>query len=161
MQKKLYLGNLNALRDWGHAKDYVKAQWLILQQEQPDDYVIATGVQHSVRELAETAFKEIGVEIEWKGKGANEKGIVASVGSSATSCVKARDTVIEIDRRYHRPTEVDTLVGDATKARQKLGWQPKISFQELIAEMVREDIKEAEMEQLCIRAGFTTFNHSE
>ena len=161
MQKKLYLGNLNAMRDWGHAKDYVKAQFLILQQEKPDDYVIATGVQHSVRELAETAFGEIGVKIEWKGKGANEKGIVALVDSSGTSSAKAGDAVIEIDKRYHRPTEVDTLVGDAAKAREKLGWKPKISFQKLIAEMVCEDIKEAKREQLCMREGFTAFNHGE
>lgn len=130
LQKKLYIGNLEARRDWGHARDYVEAMWLMLQQPEPDDYVIATGQTHSVRELCELAFREVDIPIEWQGHGINEKGINARTG----------EVIIEIDPRYFRPTEVDILQGDATKARQKLGWQPRYSFEELIREMVQEDL---------------------
>ena len=162
MQKKLYLGNLNALRDWGHARDYIEAQWLILQQQKPDDYVIATGEQHSVREFVERAFKELGILLEWRGKGLEEKGVIESLDSDAELLsVNAGDVVVEIDPRYFRPTEVDTLIGDATKARQKLGWQPKVSFEALISEMVREDFKDAQREQLLKNEGYQTFEYNE
>jgi len=137
IQQCLYLGNLNAKRDWGHARDYVEAQWLILQQESPEDFVIATGEQHTVREFVERAGQEIGMPIRWIGDGLEEKGV-----DDAGRCVVA------IDRRYFRPTEVDALVGDATKARNKLGWKPKVTFDQLVAEMVREDLRAAECEEL-------------
>ncbi len=162
LEKKLYLGNLNAKRDWGHAKEYVKAMWLMLQQDQPDDYVIATGVQHSVREFAENAFREIGIELDWKGEGISEKGIVVSLDSGLRSShLSIGDVVIEIDSRYFRPTEVDTLIGDATKAREELGWQPTMSFNELVAEMVREDVKEAEREHLLYQKGYRIYKYNE
>lgn len=151
LQDKLYLGNLNSRRDWGHAKDYIEAQWLILQQDTPDDYVIATGEQHSVREFVELAFHEAGVDIHWKGEGTDEKGFDNATGK----------VIVEVDRRYFRPAEVDTLLGDASKARQKLGWTPKVTFAELISEMVREDLKEAEKDQLCKKEGFRTFRYHE
>jgi GDPmannose 4,6-dehydratase len=125
LQEKLYLGNLNAKRDWGHSKDAVRAMWLMLQQPEPDDYVIATGQQHSVREFCELAFKEVGINLEWQGEGLDEKGIDKKTGK----------VVVEVDPRYFRPAEVESLCGDATKAKEKLGWQPKISFEELVKEM--------------------------
>jgi|SRR5665648_51322 len=131
-QKKLYLGNLNALRDWGHAKDYVECMWLILQHEKPDDFVIATGEMHTVREFCELAFKEVGIDIEWQGKGIEEKGLDKESGN----------ILVEIDPKYFRPTEVEQLLGDPTKARTVLGWNPtKTSFKTLIKEMVVEDVK--------------------
>ncbi len=180
LQKKIYLGNIDAKRDWGHAKDYVKAMWLVLQQKQPDDYVIATGKQYSVRDFVGHAFKEVGVSIEWKGKGLKEKGIITTVsrkglgvkesGSSRGTVDDSRftihglrkgDVVVEIDPRYFRPTEVETLLGDATKARKKLGWKPEISFKQLVAEMVSEDLKEAEKDQLCKGKGFKVMRYHE
>ncbi len=151
LQKKLYLGNLNSKRDWGHARDYVEAQWLILQQKRPDDYVIATGRQHSVREFAEAAFQEVGIDIVWKGSGVKEKGIDLHTGK----------VLIAVDRRYFRPTEVDALLGDPQKAKKKLGWKPKTTFKQLVSEMVREDLKEAERDQLCRREGFKTYRYHE
>lgn len=136
-QKCLYLGNLNAMRDWGHAKDYVEAQWLILQQPQPQDFVIATGEQRSVREFVTIAAGELGMEIEWKGNGIDEKGY-----TSDGRCIVA------VDPRYFRPAEVETLLGDASKARELLGWKPRISFSELVAEMVKEDLKAAKLQVL-------------
>ena len=130
-QDKLYLGNLDAKRDWGHARDYVEGMWLMLQQEQPDDYVLATGETHSVREFVEKAFAEAGRTIDWKGSGVNEVGHDAKTGKA----------LVEIDPRFFRPTEVECLVGDATKARRKLGWEPKIKFEQLVREMVRHDLK--------------------
>ncbi len=131
-QKKLYLGNLDAKRDWGHARDYVKCMWLILQQKEPDDYIIATGKMHTVREFCELAFKEIGIDIIWKGKGINEKGINS----------KNNQIIIEVDPIYFRPTEVNELCGDPSKAIQKLNWNPfNTSFEDLVHEMVVEDIK--------------------
>ncbi|MDA8155245.1 MAG: GDP-mannose 4,6-dehydratase [Actinomycetota bacterium] len=150
LQDKLYLGNLDARRDWGHAMDYVEAQWLILQQDAPDDFVIATGQQHSVREFVELAFGEVGIKIGWEGNGVDEKGVDGS-----------GRPVVEVDRRYFRPSEVDTLLGDPAKAKQKLGWSPRISFKELVSEMVREDLKEAERDLLCKREGFRTFKRHE
>jgi GDPmannose 4,6-dehydratase len=137
LQKKLYLGNINAKRDWGHAKDYVEAQWLMLQQDEPNDYVIATGQQYSVKEFVTRAANELGIELFWEGKGVDEKAYD-----------KNGKCIVDIDPRYFRPTEVDTLLGDASKAKQKLGWTPRISFDELVSEMVREDLKEAKKEEL-------------
>jgi GDPmannose 4,6-dehydratase len=151
LQKRLYLGNLDAKRDWGHARDYVEAQWLILQQPEPEDYVIATGIQTSVREFVITTFTEIGIQLEWVGSGKEEKGIDAKTGT----------ILVEIDPRYFRPTEVDTLLGDPSKAREKLGWSPKVSIEEMVREMVREDLKEAERDQLCKVEGYTIFNRFE
>jgi len=138
LEKKLILGNLNAKRDWGYAGDFVEAMWLMLQQKEPDDYVIATGEAHSVREFAELAFKEVGIEIGWKGKGMHEKGFVKNSGSDAK--IKKGDIIIEVDKRYLRPSEVDFLRGDPSKARKKLGWRPKITFKELIRMMVKSDL---------------------
>lgn len=157
LQKTLFLGNLDAKRDWGHALDYIKAMWAILQQEEPDDYVIATGESHSVREFVELAFKEIGVEIEWNGKGIQECGIVRAINQKNFQNVNSMqegDMVVKIDPKYFRPTEVDTLLGDPSKAKEKLGWQPKISFQQMVSQMVIEDLKEAEKDQLCQESGF-------
>lgn len=136
LQDKLYLGNLDAKRDWGYAKDYVRAMWMILNHDVPDDYVIATGETHSVREFVEKAFKFVDIDIEWVGQGVNEKGIDAKTGR----------VLVEVDPRYFRPTEVDILVGDATKARQVLGWQPTVTFDELVKIMMESDLKEAEKE---------------
>ena len=150
LQDCLYLGNMNALRDWGHAKDYVELQWLMLQQEQPEDFVIATGVQYSVRDFVNAAAKELGIDITWKGEGVDEKGYDAS-----GKCV------VQVDPRYFRPTEVETLLGDPTKAKEKLGWVPKISFAELVSEMVREDLKSAERDELVKKHGYSAFDYHE
>ncbi|MEA1868527.1 MAG: GDP-mannose 4,6-dehydratase [Thermodesulfobacteriota bacterium] len=148
LQERLYLGNLDAKRDWGYAGDYVKAMWLVLQQKQPEDYVIATGESHSVREFVEKAFQEIKIKIIWKGSGADETGKDSKTGEG----------LVKIDPGYFRPTEVDFLLGDPTKARSKLGWEPTVSFDELVKMMVREDLKEAEKDRLCIKAGFRIYN---
>jgi GDPmannose 4,6-dehydratase len=167
LQKKLYLGNLDAKRDWGHAKDFVRAMWLMLQQKKPDDYVIATGESHSVREFVEMAFREIGVEIQWKGKGAKEVGVISEVRGQRSEvggqdqAVRAGDVVVEVDRRYFRPTEVDELLGDSSKARKSLGWEPKISFQEMISAMVKADVEEASRDQFCKDQGFKVLNFNE
>lgn len=145
LQDKLYLGNLNSKRDWGHARDYVEAQWLMLQQEKPEDFVIATGEQHSVREFVELTFQELGIAIEWRGEGLHEVGIVASAGADCQSMLGRE--IVCIDPRYFRPTEVETLLGDATKAKQKLSWKPKCSFQQLVKEMVQADLLEAKRVQ--------------
>lgn len=151
LQDKLYLGNLNAKRDWGHAKDAVRAMWLILQQSEPDDYVIATGEQHSVREFCELAFKEVGIELEWIGKGLEEKGVDRKTGR----------VIVEIDPRYFRPVEVESLCGDASKAKEKLGWKPEITFEELIKEMVQSDLEEAKRELHLKNGGFKVNNRFE
>ena len=150
LQNCLYLGNLDALRDWGHAKDYVEMQWLLMQQDQPDDWVIATGIQHSVRDFVNTAAAELGILISWSGKGENETG-----------SDQDGNIIVSIDPRYFRPTEVETLLGDPTKAREKLGWTPKITFKELIAEMVREDLKSAERDELVKKHGYQVFDYNE
>ncbi len=150
LQDCLYLGNLEARRDWGHARDFVEAQWMILQQPQPEDYVIATGEQRSVREFVEAAATELGMKVRWKGKGADEKGYDAE-----GRCIVA------VDSRYLRPAEVDTLQGDASKARAKLGWRPRVSFKELVAEMAKEDLREAERSRLVKQHGYVTFDHHE
>ena len=150
LQDCLYLGNLSALRDWGHARDYVEMQWLMLQQPTPDDYVIATGVQYSVRDFVNAAAREVGMELYWQGVGKEEHAVD----------VQGR-RVVAVDPRYFRPTEVQTLLGDATKARRQLGWSPKISFSELVAEMVREDLKGAERDALVRRHGYRTLERNE
>jgi GDPmannose 4,6-dehydratase len=150
LQECLYLGNLDAKRDWGHAKDYVEMQWLMLQQDQPEDFVIATGVQYSVREFVVAAAQEIGMTISWKGEGIEEKGYDAN-----NKCI------VVVDPRYFRPTEVETLLGDASKAKQKLGWTPKISFKELVSEMMREDLKAAERDELIKKHGYKAMDYHE
>jgi len=150
LQDCLYLGNLDALRDWGHARDYVEMMWLMLQQPEPEDYVIATGTQHSVRDFVDAAAAELGMTIRWQGAGVDEKGYDAS-----GRCVVA------IDPRYFRPTEVDTLLGDAAKARHKLGWTPRTGFRQLVSEMVRADLEAAERDELVEQHGFRALNHHE
>lgn len=162
MQDCLYLGNLNAKRDWGHARDYVQVQWLMLQEETPDDYVIATGVQHSVRDFVNAAAAELAVTLRWEGAGTEEVGIVASLPPGANhKGMKVGDTIVRVDPRYFRPTEVETLLGDPTKAREKLGWVPKTSFSELVSEMMRSDLEGARRDELCKSEGFTVLNHHE
>jgi GDPmannose 4,6-dehydratase len=152
LQERLYLGNLNARRDWGHARDYVEMQWLMLQQPVPEDYVIATGVQHSVRDFVEKAATELGITIEWRGDGADEHGIVAE--APADSQTKVGQCIVAIDPRYYRPAEVDTLLGDPTKAREQLGWQPRIGFGELVREMMQADLALAKRDALIVGAGY-------
>ena len=192
LQKKLYLGNLDAKRDWGHAKDYVEGMWLIVQQDEPDDFVLATGEAHSVREFVELAFREVGIEVEWVGKGVQEKGVVRGIRSCADERagkedkfsrqdaktprgeeedekmrswedekLKEGDVVIEIDPRYFRPTEVDFLLGDATKAREKLGWKPKHTFEELVKDMVSADLELAKRELYLKNGGYKYRNNCE
>jgi len=162
LQDKLYAGNLSALRDWGHARDYVRAQWLMLQQEQPEDFIIATGKQYSVRQLCDHAFRNVGIEIDWQGSGVNETGVVGSVRTMEDQAnVQPGDVVVQVDPRYFRPTEVETLLGNPEKARRKLGWEPEIPFEEMIAEMVRSDIKEAQMDVLCKNSGYSILNRHE
>jgi GDPmannose 4,6-dehydratase len=160
LQDCLYLGNLNAKRDWGHARDYVVMQWLMLQQDEPEDFVIATGVQYSVREFVNAAAAELGMEIHWKGVGVNEKGFSASaVGSGSGG--KGGKCIVAVDPRYFRPTEVETLLGDPTKAKEKLGWTPTTTFKELAAEMVREDLKSAERDELIKHHGYKAMDYHE
>ena len=153
LQKTIYLGNINALRDWGHAKDYAEAQWLMLQQGVPQDYVIATGEQISVRTFCEMAFKEIGVTLEWKGRDIDETGVIAAIADPFSFPLPVGSTVIRIAADYLRPTEVETLLGDASKARREMGWKPRISLQELVAEMMEVDIKAAQFEAMKHKAG--------
>ncbi|MDZ4073458.1 MAG: GDP-mannose 4,6-dehydratase [Hylemonella sp.] len=150
LQSCLYLGNLDARRDWGHARDYVEAQWLMLQQDKPQDFVIATGVQHSVRHFVEAAASELGIAVRWEGAGVDEKGY-----DSRGNCI------VSVDPRYFRRTEVDALLGDASKARAQLGWKPKTSFEELVREMVREDLKSAERDELVKRHGYHANDYHE
>ncbi len=149
LQDCLYLGNLNAKRDWGHARDYVEMQWLMLQQDEPDDYVIATGEQHSVRDFVNAAAQELDMSITWKGSGLDEKGY-----DHKGNCIVA------VDPRYFRPTEVETLLGDPSKAREKLGWTPKTSFRELVAEMAKSDLEDAKRDQLMKKHGYTVYDHN-
>jgi GDPmannose 4,6-dehydratase len=159
LQDCLYLGNLNARRDWGHARDFVEAQWLMLQQEQPEDYVIATGVQHSVRDFVARAARELGIGIAWSGTGPDERGVVDS--APAESSVKPGQCIVAIDSRYFRPAEVETLLGDASKAKEKLGWKPTTSFETLVHEMVTFDLELAKRDALTHSAGFRTPAHHE
>ncbi|MEJ2200029.1 MAG: GDP-mannose 4,6-dehydratase [Desulfuromonadaceae bacterium] len=172
LQDCFYLGNMDSLRDWGHARDYIEMQWLMLQQEQPEDFVIATGVQYSVRDFVNAAVNELGITLRWEGSGVDEVGIIDSfcperIGGggkpipSQRSCPAVGDVIVRVDPRYFRPTEVDTLLGDPTKAREKLGWVPQTSFAELVAEMVRSDLEEAQRDELCKQHGFNTFAYHE
>jgi len=156
LQDCLFLGNMDAKRDWGHAKDYVEMQWLMLQQDEPEDFVIATGVQYSVRDFVNAAAKELGMNIRWEGQGVDEVGYLIS--SSPAGGEKA---IVKVDPRYFRPTEVETLLGDPTKAKEKLGWVPKITFDELVAEMVREDLKAAERDELVKKHGYKAMDYHE
>ena len=149
-QKRLYLGNLNAKRDWGHAKDYVEAQWLMLQQGQAEDYVISTGVQYSVRDFVNVAARELGLNIRWEGEGIDERGYT-----------ETGDCIVSVDPRYFRPSEVETLLGDSSKARKNLNWLPKITFEDLVKEMVREDLKGAERDELVKQHGYTVNDYHE
>lgn len=166
LQDCLYLGNLDAKRDWGHARDFVEAQWLMLQQEKPEDFVIATGEQHSVREFVDAAANKLGITLRWKGKGVEEIGVIKHVDTKSSdnpgpSVVSPGQVIVKIDARYFRPTEVDSLLGDARKARRKLGWKPKIKFRDLVSEMAHEDLKTAERDALVKRHGYSVFNYHE
>jgi len=160
LQDCVYLGNLEARRDWGHARDYVEAMWRILQQDAPDDFVIATGEAHSVRDLVEKAFDEVGVQLRWEGEGIEETGIVDRI-EGRTSALRDGDKVVRIDPGYYRPTEVDHLLGDPTKAKEVLGWEPRVTFDALVRTMVQEDLKEADRDRLCDIAGFPVNRHVE
>ena len=151
LQDTLYLGNIDAKRDWGHAKDYVEMQWLMLQQDKPEDFTISTGVQYTVRDFVNIAAVELGIKLKWEGTGINETATDEKTGK----------TIVKIDLRYFRPTEVETLLGDSTKAREKLNWVPKISFKELVKEMVMYDLNEAKKDDLCNQEGFSTYNYHE
>jgi GDPmannose 4,6-dehydratase len=169
LQDCLYLGNMSALRDWGHAKDYVEMQWLMLQQQQAEDFVIATGVQYSVRQFVEFSAKELGVTLQFEGEGELEVATVVKVEpvvnakgeSELLARCKVGDVIVKVDPRYYRPTEVETLLGDPTKARVKLGWTPKISLPELVKEMVLSDYTSAKRDSLVREAGFQAFDHYE
>ena len=168
LQDCLYLGNLDAKRDWGHAKDYVETQWLMLQQDEPDDYVIATGEQHSVKEFVELAGEELGFDIEWNGSGLDEVGIISAIDKGKYSSrselpdeylhLQPGTVVVRVDPRYFRPTEVDSLLGDASKAREKLGWAPRITFKELVKEMIAKDLETARRDALIKKKGFKVLN---
>jgi len=151
----LHMGNMDSLRDWGHALDYVEMQWLMLQQEQPDDFVIATGVQYSVRQFIEKAARELGVELTWEGLGVDEVGRVAAVTGDKAPALKAGDVVVRIDPRYFRPAEVETLLGDPSKAREKLGWTPRITLDQMVAEMVTTDLNHAKQHALLKKNGYS------
>ena len=151
LQEKLYIGNLNAKRDWGHARDYVEGMWLMLQQDKPEDYVLATGITTTVRDFCFMAFSEVGISINWEGKGNQEKGIDASTGK----------VLVEVDPNYYRPTEVDLLIGDATKAKEQLNWQPKVNVSSLVKEMVASDVALFEKEIHIQKGGFKSINRHE
>ena len=160
LQDCLYLGNLSALRDWGHARDYVEMQWLMLQQEQAEDFVIATGVQYSVRQFVQFATNQLGITLRFEGEGEQEIGIVDKVEGDRAQC-KPGATIVRVDPRYFRPTEVETLLGDPTKAKEKLGWTPQTSFQELVREMVEADYTSARRDALVKMAGFQAYDYHE
>jgi len=165
LQDCFYLGNLNAKRDWGHARDYVEMQWLMLQQEKPDDYVIASGRQHSVREFVDLAAANLGISLSWEGEGVHEIGIVSGfemkVGGDEIKGPKVGDVIVRVDPRYFRPTEVESLLGDSSKAKRELGWEPKISFAELVKEMVLADLEVARRDALVEKHGFRIFSYHE
>jgi GDPmannose 4,6-dehydratase len=154
LEKCLFMGNIDALRDWGHAKDYVRMQWLMLQQEQPDDFVIATGVQFSVREFIIRSAQQLGITLKFEGKEENEKAIVAAIEGDKAPALKVGDVVVQIDPRYYRPTEVETLLGDPSKAKAKLGWTPEITLDQMITEMVSYDLDQAQRHVLLMQHGF-------
>lgn len=171
LMSTLYLGNLDALRDWGHARDYVQMQWLMLQQDKPEDYVIATGRQVSVREFVNIAANELGITLAWKGTGLDEQAVIEAIDATklaqmlrrpvSEAPLKVGQVIIKIDPRQFRPTEVDSLIGDASKAQQKLGWKPMVSFESMVTEMLQEDISLATRDAVCKIAGFKAFNHDE
>ncbi|WP_313707827.1 GDP-mannose 4,6-dehydratase [Atlantibacter hermannii] len=154
LSKKLYMGNLDSLRDWGHARDYVKMQWLMLQQEQPEDFVIATGVQYSVREFITMAAYELGIKLRFEGTGVEEKGIIESIEGNKAPALKVGDVIVEVDPQYFRPAEVETLLGDPTNARVKLGWTPETTLNEMVKEMVEHDFNNAQQHALLKQHGF-------
>ncbi len=159
LQEVVHLGNLDSKRDWGHAQDFVEAQWLILQQDEPEDYVIATGEQYSVRDFIENAVNYLGIKLAWEGTGLDEVGRVAE--SDDSEGPQVGDVIVRIDPRYFRPTEVESLLGDASKAKKQLGWEPKISFAELVEEMIKEDLEIAQRDAIVAKEGFKVFNHHE
>lgn len=171
LMSTLYLGNLDALRDWGHARDYIQMQWLMLQQDEPEDYVIATGFQVSVREFVNIAANELGITLSWKGTGLDEQAIIETIDTTkftqmlrrpvSEAPLKVGQAIIKVDPRQFRPTEVDSLIGDASKAQQKLGWKPMTSFESMVTEMLQEDISLATRDAVCKIAGFKAFNHDE
>ena len=158
LQERLYLGNLDAKRDWGHARDYVEMMWLMLQQKQPEDFVIASGEHYTIREFVDVAAQELGLELCWSGQGVNEVGIVAKT-SGTFGAIKPGDCIVSVDPRYFRPSEVETLLGDAKKAREKLGWQTKTSFRDMVTEMIQHDLELAQKDDLMKREGFRIFRH--
>jgi GDPmannose 4,6-dehydratase len=159
LQDKLFLGNLDSLRDWGHAKDYVEMQWLMMQQDVAEDFVIATGEQHSVREFVTLTAKHLGISLQWEGKGEREQGIVVDVGIDAR--VKVGDVIVEVDPRYFRPTEVETLLGNPAKAKAKLGWVPTTTFEQLVEEMITKDLQDAKKDTLIQKHGFSVYERKE
>ena len=162
LQDCLYLGNMDAKRDWGHAKDYVEMQWLMLQQDKPEDFVIATGVQYSVRDFVNAAARELGMDIRWEGQGVEEKGYWSNrPAGEGRDPGSLESPIVAVDPRYFRPTEVETLLGDPAKAKAKLGWTPRITFDELVAEMVREDLKSAERDELIKHHGYKAMDYHE
>jgi GDPmannose 4,6-dehydratase len=154
LEKCLYMGNIDALRDWGHAKDYVRMQWLMLQQEKPEDFVIATGLQFTVREFINLSAKQLGITLKFEGLAEHEKAIVTSVEGDNAPAISVGDVIVQIDPRYYRPTEVETLLGDPTKAKEKLGWVPKITLNEMISEMVAHDLDQAKQHALLKKNGY-------
>lgn len=154
LEQCLYMGNMDALRDWGHAKDYVEMQWLMLQQDKPEDFVIATGVQYTVRQFIEMGARELGVEITWKGHGVEEVGVVSTISGDKAPALKVGDEIVKIDPKYFRPAEVETLLGDPTNAKTKLGWTPKITLEEMVAEMMQADLQEAKRHALLKQHGY-------
>jgi GDPmannose 4,6-dehydratase len=160
LQDCLYLGNLGARRDWGHARDYVQMQWLMLQQDRAEDFVIATGEQHSVRRFVDLAASELGIALDFQGSGVDEVGIVSKVSGDRAKC-RVGSTIVRVDARYFRPTEVETLLGDATKAKRELGWVPRTSFESLVREMVENDYQSATRDTIVKQAGYQTYDHHE
>jgi GDPmannose 4,6-dehydratase len=161
LEQQLFLGNLDALRDWGHARDYVQMQWLMLQQEKAEDFVIATGRQYSVRHFVEVAARELGIELDWHGSGEDERGVVASVSGDKAPAVEAGQTIVAVDPQYFRPTEVETLLGDPTRARERLGWEPQTSFESMVQEMVKCDLDTARRHKLLRSHGYDVAIHME
>jgi len=161
LESCLYMGNMDSLRDWGHAKDYVRMQWMMLQQDQPEDFVIATGVQYSVRQFITMAAQQLGITLAFEGEGVNEKAVVTAVAGDKAPAVMPGDVLVQVDPRYFRPTEVETLLGDPTKAKDKLGWVPQIALQEMVTEMVTSDLADAQRHALLKSHGYTTTVSSE
>jgi GDPmannose 4,6-dehydratase len=161
LENCMYMGNIDALRDWGHAKDYVRMQWMMLQQDHPEDFVIATGVQYSVRQFIEWSAQELGIALRFEGQGLNEYGIVSAINGDNAPALKVGDVIVKIDPRYFRPTEVDTLLGDPSKAKQKLGWTPEITVQQMCQEMVAYDLFQAKQHALLKQHGYSVFKAAE